>query len=313
MTKVFIDGKEGTTGLKIFDRLAKYEDIEIISIPEEKRKDVQARKECINNSDITFLCLPDWASIEAVTLVENPNTKIIDASTAHRTNPQWAYGFPELGKEFRQNIATSKRVANPGCHASGFISIVYPLVKCGLLDKNADIVSFSLTGYSGGGKKMIAEYEGDNRSEFLSSPRQYGLGQMHKHLKEMKYVCGLNKEPLFSPIVADYYRGMQTSVPVFSHMVKGYTAKQIREFFAEYYKDSKMVNVMSFMGETEGFNNFLPSNIFADKNNLSIFVGGCDDRILIAANFDNLGKGASGSAVQCMNVMLGKDETYSLI
>ena len=311
MAKVFIDGKEGTTGLKIFERFSSRKDIEILTLTEEKRKDLSARAEMINASDITFLCLPDTASIEAVSLVKNDKVKIIDASTAHRTSDGWAYGFPELGKDFRENIANGKRVAVPGCHASGFISIVYPLIKLGIMDKDYPVTSFSLTGYSGGGKKMIAEYESEDRSTLLDSPRQYGLTQMHKHLKEMKHVCGLTKNPLFSPIVCDYYRGMQVNVPLFTEMLNGYKLKDVIDALSSFYDGQKMVKV--YGGANTEYASFLPSNPLDGRNDMEIYVNGNDERVVISSVFDNLGKGASGAAVQCMNIMLGVDEGAGLI
>ena len=211
-TKIFIDGSEGTTGLRIHERFSNRDDIELLSINSELRKDTQERARLINESDITFLCLPDQASREAVSLVTNPNVRIIDTSTAHRTEEGWAYGFPELSSAHREAIKNGKRIAVPGCHASGFISLVYPLISGGIISNDYPISAFSLTGYSGGGKKMIAEYEGEQRNKDLDAPREYALTQMHKHLKEMKAITGLKREPLFSPIVADYYSGMVVSV-----------------------------------------------------------------------------------------------------
>ena len=221
MTKIFIDGSAGTTGLRIYERLESRKDIELIRLSEENRKDINARKTALNQADIAFLCLPDAAAIEAVSLVENDNTVIIDTSTAHRTNPDWAYGFPELSAENEQKITVSKRIAVPGCHASGFISLVFPLIKAGILDKNTLLTCFSVTGYSGGGKKMIAEYESENRDPLLSAPRQYGIAQNHKHLPEMTAVCRLENAPVFSPIVADFYSGMEVTVPLFKSQING--------------------------------------------------------------------------------------------
>lgn len=311
MINVFIDGKEGTTGLKIYERFKDRKDIKLLSIPEEKRKDINARKEYINLSDITFLCLPDDAAREAVTLVENESVKIIDASTAHRTNADFAYGFPELSSEMRYKIENSKRVAVPGCHASGFLAIVYPLIKLGIMPSDYPVTCTSLTGYSGGGKKMISEYESEGASELLNSPRQYALTQSHKHLPEMQYISGLQNPPLFSPVVSNFYSGMQVIIPLYSHLIGGYTAKAVHEALNEYYKGQKLVSVTEF--NDESFSGFIPSNIMKDRNDMKIFVGGNNDRILISAIFDNLGKGASGAAVQCMNIMTGNDETLGLI
>lgn len=312
MVKVFIDGKEGTTGLKIFERLALRDDIEVIQIDEEKRKDSAERAKCINASDITFLCLPDVASIEAVSLCTNPNTKIIDASTAHRTNPDWAYGFPELSDEFRRKIENGKRVAVPGCHASGFLSIVYPLVSGGVLPADYPVVSHSISGYSGAGKKAIAQYEADDRDISLDSPRQYALSQNHKHLPEMQYIAGLKDKPLFNPFIVDYFSGMEVSIPLkMSLLKKVKSAKEVYEVLANHYKGQKMVAVEDHTGENA--QSFLPANMLSGKNTMIIGVHGNDERIVITSVFDNLGKGASGAAMQCMNIMLGLDETSYLI
>lgn len=308
MVKVFIDGKEGTTGLQIFDRLAKRNDVQISMLPEELRKDINARKEQINGADIVFLCLPDAAARESVSLCENEKVKIIDASTAHRTNPAWAYGFPELSKEHRAKIASSHRVAVPGCHASGFISLVYPLVAGGIVSPDYPFVCHSVTGYSGGGKKMIAEYEAEGRDDALDSPRQYGTSQMHKHLPEMKAVCGLEFEPIFNPIVSDFYSGMCVSVPLYGKLLrKKMTVSDIKSFYAEYYASCNFIKIAAEMPS------YLPANELSGTNGMKLYIGGNDDRILLASVFDNLGKGASGAAVQCMNIMLGLDECISLL
>lgn len=309
MAKIFIDGSEGTTGLRIADRLAKRSDVEIIKIDEAKRKDAFERAKCINASDITFLCLPDAAAVEAVTLVNNASVRIIDASTAHRTEKGWTYGLAELDAEHLEEIKTSKRVAVPGCHASGFVTLVYPLVKSGVLSRDEVLSCFSLTGYSGGGKKMIAEYESAERSPYLSSPRQYGLSQSHKHLKEMKAVCGLTEAPIFSPIVCDFYSGMEVSVPL-GYKQTGMTARELRDFYAEYYKDKKLIRVMEFCDEKIG--GFIPAGMLEGRDDLRIYVAGNDERAVAVALFDNLGKGASGSAIEIMNLMLGLDETEGL-
>ena len=312
--KVYIDGSEGTTGLRINERFQGRDDIEILTIPSELRKDLNERKKYINASDITFLCLPDAASIEAVSLVENENVRIIDASTAHRTEPDWAYGFPELSKDLRSAIATGKRVAVPGCHASGFNSLVYPLVKEGIMSPEYPVVSFSLTGYSGGGKKMIADYENADRDVKFDAPREYALTQKHKHLKEMKKIPGLAKEPLFTPIVADYYSGMIVSLPLYTSMLNGdMTLEKVWAFFDNYYKDSKFIKVMPLGGEADAkVNGFLDSNGCSGWDGMEIFVTGNDERVLVSSRFDNLGKGASGAAIQCMNIMIGCDEAKGL-
>lgn len=312
-TKVFIDGSEGTTGLRINERFANRDDIELLKIPSELRKDPEEIKKYINASDITFLCLPDAAAREAVELVENENVVIIDTSTAHRTESGWAYGYPELSKEHRNNIKTSKRIAVPGCHATGFITLVYPLAASGILPKDYPISSYSLTGYSGGGKKMIAEYEGEERIPELDSPREYALTQNHKHLKEMKAICGLERLPLFSPIVADYYSGMLTSVPLFADMLNGkQTVESVHKFFSEYYAGEKFVKVMPLGAEAET-RGFLGGNNVSGWDGIRIFVTGNDDRILLNSQFDNLGKGASGAAVQCLNIVMGCEEDKGLV
>ncbi len=303
MKKVFIDGKEGTTGLQIYERLSKRGDVQLITLEEELRKDVAARKACINEADVVFLCLPDAAAKQSVSLCDNETTKIIDASTAHRTADGWAYGFPELGEEFKQNIATSTRIANPGCHASGFISLVYPLVKAGILPADYPLVAHSVTGYSGGGKKMIAEYESEGRAVALDSPRQYGLTLAHKHLPEMTKVCGLQKTPIFNPIVADFYCGMCVTVPLFSDLLTDkMTPEKIKDFYREFYKGQR------FVGVAEQEESFLAANVLANTNEMQLFVGGNDEQILLCSRFDNLGKGASGAAVQNMNIALGLEE-----
>lgn len=311
MTKVFIDGKEGTTGLKIYERFMHRSDIEILSLPEDKRKDECFRREFINKSDITFLCLPDAAAREAAALCDNPDTVIIDASTAHRTNPAWAYGFPELSRSHREAIKTSRRIATPGCHAGGALSLLYPLRSKSILPADYPLVIFSITGYSGGGKKMIAEYESECRDKLLDAPRQYGLSQSHKHLPEIVHVAGLTRTPVFSPIVASFPQGMQVSIPLHTDLLDGIsTLRDMREFFCEYYRGQNMVKVLPLQ---EDFGGFAPSNKYAGDNRMYIYVGGNDDRILLCSMFDNLGKGASGAAVQCMNISLGLDETTGLV
>lgn len=307
MTKIFIDGSAGTTGLRIYERLESRNDIELIRLSEENRKDINARKTALNSADIAFLCLPDAAAIEAVSLVENDNTVIIDTSTAHRTNPDWAYGFPELSAEREEKLAASKRIAVPGCHASGFISLVFPLVKAGILDKDALLTCFSVTGYSGGGKKMIAEYESDERNPLLSAPRQYGIAQKHKHLPEMTAVCGLQNQPIFSPVVADFYSGMTVTVPLFKSQING-TAVDIKKIYKEKYNGP----VVSYKEDfDEG--GFVSANRLTGKDGMEISVSGNEDRILLISRYDNLGKGASGAAVECMNIVMGTDKTKGLI
>lgn len=306
MKKVFIDGSAGTTGLRIYERLSRRDDVEILSLSEEKRKDTQARREMLNGADIAFLCLPDDAAREAVALVENPNVTLIDASTAHRTLPDWAYGFPELSPAHEQKILSSKRIAVPGCHASGFIALVYPLIEAGILEKNALVTCHSVTGYSGGGKKMIAEYEGEGRDFLLDAPRQYGLSQQHKHLKEMKAVTGLENAPAFSPIVGDFYSGMTVTVPLFASQIKG----GIEEVKAVY--KSKYNGEIVQYGDEIGESGFISANDMHGKDGMKITVKGNEERILLVAAYDNLGKGASGAAVECMNMALGVDKKKGL-
>lgn len=305
MTKVFIDGSAGTTGLRIHERLSGRKDIELISIPQELRKDKKAREEAINAADVAFFCLPDAAAIEAASLVHG-STAVIDTSTAHRTNPDWDYGFPEL-KGRREKIASSKRVANPGCHASGFISLAEPLVRAAIIPADLKLGCFSLTGYSGGGKKMIAEYEDPGRSPLLSAPRQYALGQQHKHLKEMTLISGLEEPPVFCPIVADYYSGMEVTVPLFRKDIKG-DISDISEVYREYYS-SGLVHFET--DDPEG--GLLSGAALSGRDDLEIRVAGCDERILLISRFDNLGKGASGAAIQNMNLILGLDEKTGLV
>ena len=314
MTKVFIDGGEGTTGLRILERFEVRDDVELIMIDPELRKDPGERAKMINSSDITFLCLPDVAAIEAVSLIDkdNDHTVIIDASTAHRTLPDWAYGLPELGAEFRDKIKNSRRIAVPGCYASGFQMCAYPLVKMGIVDKDFPFFATALSGYSGAGKKAIAMYESPDKTEDLYAPREYALSQQHKHLKEMKAICGLEREPLFTPVVDDYYSGMIVSLPMYTHLMsKKVTPEELRDMYAEYYNGEKFIEVMPFGSEAEG-NNFFAANAYSGRDDVQIYVTGNDDRILVSARFDNLGKGASGAAIQCMNIKLGVDEATGL-
>lgn len=305
MTKVFIDGSAGTTGLRIHERLSGRKDIELISVPEELRKDKKAREEAINSAGVAFFCLPDAAAIEAASLCHG-STALIDTSTAHRTDPAWDYGFPEL-KGRREKIASSKRVANPGCHASGFISLAEPLVRAGIIPAGLKLSCFSLTGYSGGGKKMIAEYEDPGRSPLLSAPRQYALGQQHKHLKEMALISGLEEPPVFCPIVADYYSGMELTVPLFRKDIKG-DISDISEVYREYYSSG-----LVHFEEDDPEGGLLSGAALSGRDDMEIRVAGCDERILLISRFDNLGKGASGAAIQNMNIILGLDEKTGLV
>lgn len=305
MTKVFIDGSAGTTGLRIYERVEARSDISLIKLPEELRKDTAARKEALCEADIAFLCLPDDAAIEAVELAKGSNVKIIDTSTAHRTSPDWEYGFPELDGR-REKIAKSKRIANPGCHASGFVALIRPLISSGVLKSDAPLTCFSLTGYSGGGKKMIAEYESDTRDELLSAPRMYGLTQQHKHLKEMTAICDLSKAPAFCPIVAPFYSGMEVTVPLFPEYLNG-SVSDIKNTYREYYKEG-LVKYAEGTDES----GFMSASAFSMRDDMQITVEGNDERILLVSRFDNLGKGASGSAIQNMNILLGLPDDTGL-
>ena len=302
--KVYIDGREGTTGLQIYERLAARRDIELLTIGGDKRKDPAARAERMDRADIVFLCLPDAAAVEAVGLVTDPDTRIADCATAHRTAAGWTYGFPELSAAHRSAVRDAKRVANPGCHATGFLAIVYPLVALGILPRDAALSCFSLTGYSGGGKKMIAQYESADRGPELDSPRIYGLSQEHKHLPEMQKVCGLTVPPVFSPIVADYYKGMATTVPLFLDR------ETVLLALTEYYQGSGNSRMVRVSAAWEG--PMLAANTMAGTDSLYLFVQGNHERCTVTALFDNLGKGASGAAVQNMNLMLGFEETEGL-
>ena len=310
--KIFIDGSEGTTGLRIHERFAEREDVELLPISSELRKDKEERKRLINSSDITFLCLPDAAAEESVSLVENDHVRIIDTSTAHRTMEGWAYGFPELSKEHREAISAGNRIAVPGCYATGFISLVYPMVAEGLISADYPVSAFGISGYSGGGRKMIAAYEAEEREDALLAPREYALSQAHKHLKEMKKIPGLKREPLFSPIVADYYSGMVVSVPVYTELMnKGRTPQEVWKYLADFYAGSRFVRVMPF-GAEEASANMLAGNAMSGRDSLRIYVTGNEDRVLLSSQFDNLGKGASGAAIQCLNIALGCEETKGL-
>ena len=305
--KIFIDGSAGTTGLRIRERLATRDDLEVVVLSEEVRKDLSARKDALNGCDVAFLCLPDAAAIEAVGLVENPDTVVIDTSTAHRTNDAWEYGFPELSGR-RARIAQAKRIANPGCHASGFVALVEPLVRAGLIARDAKLSSFSLTGYSGGGKKMIASYDEakGNGRRLLSGGRQYALGQAHKHLPEMVKVCGLDFAPCFSPVVVPHLSGMEVTVPLF-----GADIAAIKACYAEVYAKNGLVRLADDPAAAEG--GFLSSAGLSGRDSLEVSVYGNADRAILVSRFDNLGKGASGAAIQNMNLVLGADETKGLV
>ena len=306
MTKIFIDGKAGTTGLRIYERLSDREDITLLTLSEEDRKNPEKRKEMLNSCDVAFLCLPDPAAVEAVSMIENKNVRIIDTSTAHRTDSDWVYGYPELmGKD---RIANAKRVAVPGCHASGFISLVRPLIKAGIITPKALLTCHSITGYSGGGKKMIAQYE-EEKTDDLNAPRQYGLTQQHKHLREMKAVCGIEHSPIFCPIVSDYYSGMEVTVPLFASELN--EGKTVNDIIAA-YKRTYTGDIVKFVEKIDE-EGFISANMMSGKDSMEISVLGNERRIILVARYDNLGKGASGAALQCLNIMLGTDETKGLV
>lgn len=299
--KVFIDGQAGTTGLQLKCKLVNHPGVILLEIDEDKRKDTVERQKLMNDSDVVFLCLPDAAAIEAVKLVTNEKTVIIDASTAHRTADGWTYGFPELSDKHYNDIKNAKRIANPGCHATGFISIVYPLVSAGIMPSSYPVTAHSITGYSGGGNKMIADYENPDRAEEIGTPRQYGLGQTHKHLPEMKKITGLDSEPVFNPIVSDYYCGMAVSVSIYTKLLnKQMSADEMYEFFNEYYKNSEFITV-----HRAPESGFLSPIGLEGTNKMKIFICGNNDRITITSVFDNLGKGASSAAIENMNISMG--------
>ena len=303
MTKVFIDGSAGTTGLRIYERLSGRKDLELLILSEELRKNIDARRRMLNLADIAFLCLPDQAAVEAVALLENPDTAIIDTSTAHRTHDSWAYGFAELSPAHRKAIRNSKRVANPGCHASGFIAGAYPLVAHGIVSKDFPLTAYSLTGYSGGGKSLIAEYEDPGRDVRHESHRIYGTTLQHKHLPEMKKICGLTKNPVFSPILGDFYEGMATTI-----LLPGFDAKTVWECLADHYSGEKIVTVAPFGGDES----IIYAGTLAGKDTMRIQVSGHSEQTMVTAVFDNLGKGASGAAIQNMNILLGVEESTGL-
>ena len=308
-TKVYIDGQSGTTGLQIYERIGERTDLELLRIAEEKRHDIEERRKYLNAADIVFLCLPDASAVEAVSLIDNPEVRVIDASTAHRTSDDWTYGYPELSPEQRIQIAETKRLANPGCHATGFISSVAPLVRMGILPEDYPLTCYSLTGYSGGGKKMIADYESEEKGEKRFSPGIYGLSLQHKHIPEMKKICGLEYAPVFMPVVDDYYKGMATTIMLHNRALNGQpSAAEICERLQEYYQEEHFVSVLPF-GTNEPT---IYANELAGSNHLKLVVCGHEDQTSVTALFDNLGKGASGAAVQNMNIMLGIDETTGL-
>ena len=307
--KIFIDGRAGTTGLRIYERLECRDDIELILLSEDDRKNPDKRKEALNACDVAFLCLPDAAAKEAVAMIENENVVVIDTSTAHRTLEGWAYGFPELSAEHENKIKNSKRIAVPGCHASGFIALVYPLVKAGVLSADALLTCHSLTGYSGGGKNMIADYQSSERDPLLGAPRQYAITQEHKHLKEMKAVTGIDNAPLFSPIVADFYSGMEVTVPIFASMLcEGFGIDDIKKIYADAYN----TDIVRYEESVDN-NGFISASALSGKDAMRVTVCGNDERIILVALYDNLGKGASGAALECLNIVLGQSKTQGLV
>lgn len=306
--KIYVDGQEGTTGLEIFKRLDKRNDVEILKIDTDKRKDIEERKKFLDTADFVFLCLPDVAAREAVSLIENPDVRVIDASTAHRIDDNWTYGIPELSSDHREKIKSSKRLSNPGCFASGFNILMYPLIKNGYVQNDYPVTCHSVTGYSGGGNKLISIYESGEYKDTLGSPCFYALDLHHKHIPEMQKHSGLMKPPLFTPIVCNYYRGMTVAIPF--HIGN---AKEIRDFYADYYNNQPFIKVMPFGYQKELELGYLNAESCNNTNNMEILVFGNDTQLLTVARFDNLGKGASGAAIQNLNIMLGIDETYSLI
>ncbi|MGE5549290.1 MAG: N-acetyl-gamma-glutamyl-phosphate reductase [Bacteroidota bacterium] len=312
--KVFVDGQAGTTGLKIHQRLARRSDLDLLRIEDEKRKDLETRRALLNEADVVFLCLPDAAAVESVSLIENANTRVIDASTAHRVDPDWTYGLPELGAGRKREIANAKRVSVPGCHATGFILLLYPLVKAGIVPRDYPVCCHSITGYSGGGKPLIERYRtAEESGKAYVSPRHYALGLNHKHLPEMQQLTGLVHPPLFTPIVGNFYQGMVVAIPLCRRLLsKTPTAKDIHAVLASFYANQRFVTVIPYESEAYLEAGYLDAMACNDSNRAELFVFGRDDQILLLARFDNLGKGSSGAAVQCMNIMLGLDEGIGL-
>ncbi len=311
--QVFVDGQEGTTGLEIHERLKDREDVEVLKIDPAMRKDKEERTKYVNQADFVFLCLPDEAARESVSLVTNPNTRVIDASTAHRTADGWTYGIPELSAGHREAIAKAKRVSVPGCFATGFNVLLHPLVTEGIVPKDYPVTCHAVTGYSGGGRSLIERFESPENATKLRSPNFYALGLAHKHLPEMQKHSGLQAPPLFTPIVCNYYRGMTVAVPLFPRLLSGgLGAEGVHAFLTERYKGQKFVKVATFHREDELEWGFLNEEAFNHTNTLEISVFGNEGQILIVSRFDNLGKGASGAAIQNMNVMMGVEEGYGL-
>lgn len=313
-TRVYIDGQAGTTGLRLRERIQNRTDIELLTIDPAKHRDTAERARLINESDVTFFCLPSNAAAEAVTLVQNPDVRIIDASAAHRTDPEWVYGFPELSAEYRERIRTAKRVAVPGCYASGFVSLVYPMIRSGLMPPDYPVTCHGVGGYSSGGREVIARYESPDRPASYDSARLYALGQKHKHLAEMQKIPGLSFTPIFNPIRCTHHSGMAVSVPLYTRLLNGQPgAAEIRAMFAKHYAGQRFVRVCELYGDDVLEERFLPSNTLAGTNMLEIIVFGNDERVQLVARFDNLGKGASGAAIQCFNLMTGAPEETGLV
>jgi N-acetyl-gamma-glutamyl-phosphate reductase len=312
--KIFVDGQEGTTGLQIDERLHGRSDIELLKIDPDKRKDINERRKFINEADIVFLCLPDDAARESVSLVENERTRVIDASTAHRTNDGWAYGLPELSTGHREKINSSLRVSVPGCYATGFAALLYPLVKAGIVPDDYPVTCHAVSGYSGGGKKRIAEYaSADPADESIKSPRFYALSLKHKHIPEMQKTTGLKQPPLFTPIIGPYYKGMTVAIPLYAKLLYGkHSAESVSEYLGKYYEKEHFIKVYPYGSDGGVIDGFLSATGCNGTNMLEIYVAGNDEHILLTARLDNLGKGASGAAVQCMNIMMGIDERTGL-
>ena len=308
LTKVFIVGSEGTTGLRLHSRMKERRDVKLLEIDSELRKNQAEIKRLIEKSDFVFLCLPDDAARETLELANGTNARIIDTSTAHRTSSGWAYGFPELSEKHRTDIQSAKYVASPGCHASGFISLIYPLISVGILSTDCPLSCVSHTGYSGGGKKMIFEYENSEKTRELNSPKLYAMGQTHKHLPEIVKQCGLSQAPIFMPIVDDFYAGMLVTIPLHAANLNGkYSLSELREIYKAHYSGSKLVKVMDDAPSA------LFANTLAGRDDMEIFVSGSEECILLSSRFDNLGKGASGAAIQCFNLMCGAPEESCLV
>lgn len=311
--KIYIDGQAGTTGLKIHERLANRPDLEVLCVDGEKRKDPEVRRAILNEADLVFLCLPDDAARESVSLISSGKTRVIDASTAHRIDPGWVYGLPELNGAQRERIAHAARVSVPGCHATGFVLLLYPFITEGAVPRDYAVTCHSVTGYSGGGRKLIEQYEGSARGVHMAASRHYALGLSHKHLPEMLQISGLAAPPLFTPIVGDFYQGMAVAVPLFSRLLKQkLTVKEAHAFLAGYYKGERFVKVMPLDPEAGADGGYFDPTACNGTNRAELFIFGNDEQILLLARLDNLGKGASGAAVQCMNIMLGMDEGFGL-